>query len=52
MQVPVPIKSTKAQHTAMKWLIEAANDKGHEEKFYNTLARELVSASQNQVYKN
>ncbi|EFN77476.1 28S ribosomal protein S7, mitochondrial [Harpegnathos saltator] len=47
-QVPVPIESSKAQHTAMKWLIEATNDKGHEERFYDTLARVLVATAQNQ----
>ncbi|XP_032671938.1 28S ribosomal protein S7, mitochondrial isoform X2 [Odontomachus brunneus] len=46
-QVPVPIKASKAQHKAMKWLIESANDKTSEERFYDTLARELVAASDN-----
>lgn len=50
-QIPVPISPTRAQHTSMKWLIEAANEKEDEERFYDTLAKELVSASQNQVYK-
>lgn len=35
----------------MKWLIEAAKEKEAEERFYDTLAKELISASQNQVYK-
>lgn len=50
-QIPVPISSIKAQHKSMKWLIEAAKEKEDEERFYDTLAKELVSASQNQVYK-
>lgn len=36
----------------MKWLIEAANDKERDIRFYDVLAKELVSASQNQVYKS
>lgn len=35
----------------MKWLIEAANNKDRKVRFYDTLAKELVAASQNQVDK-
>jgi len=50
-QIPVPISLARAQHKSMKWLIEAAKEKEDEERFYDTLAKELVSACQNQVYK-
>lgn len=33
----------------MNWLIEAANEKEDDQRFYDTLAKELVLASQNQV---
>ena len=47
-QVPVPVSPIFAQHKSMKWLIEAANQKEDNERFYDTLAKEFVSASQNQ----
>lgn len=49
-QVPVPVTDGRAQHMAMKWLIQAASDKPSEQRFYDVLAKELVAASQNQVY--
>jgi ribosomal protein S7 len=39
-----------AQHKAMLWLIEAANEKNKLVRFYDALAKELIAASQNQVY--
>lgn len=50
-KVPVPVSPIFAQHKSMKWLIEAAKQKEDNERFYDTLAKEFVSASQNQVYK-
>lgn len=47
-KIPVPISPVRAQHRSMKWLIEAAKEKEDEERFYNMLAKELVSASQSQ----
>ncbi|XP_072749493.1 small ribosomal subunit protein uS7m [Anoplolepis gracilipes] len=46
-QVPVPISPILAQHKSMKWLIEAANEKEDDQRFYDTLAKEFVLASQN-----
>ncbi|KAM0737065.1 Small ribosomal subunit protein uS7m [Formica fusca] len=47
-QVPSPISPIQAQHKSMNWLIEAANEKEDDQRFYDTLAKELVLASQNQ----
>ncbi|EZA57473.1 28S ribosomal protein S7, mitochondrial [Ooceraea biroi] len=47
-QVPVPITPMRAQHTAMKWLIEAAKEKDRKIRFHVTLAKELIAASRNQ----
>lgn len=47
-QVPVPVSPIQAQHKSMKWLVEAAKEKEDDERFYDTLAKELVSASMNQ----
>ncbi|XP_011701349.1 PREDICTED: 28S ribosomal protein S7, mitochondrial [Wasmannia auropunctata] len=47
-QVPIPISPLKAQHKSMLWLIEAANEKESTQRFYDTLAKELIAASQNQ----
>ncbi|XP_012221176.1 small ribosomal subunit protein uS7m [Linepithema humile] len=47
-QIPVPVSLVTAQHKAMLWLIQAANEKNSEQRFYDILAKELVVASQNQ----
>lgn len=47
-QIPVPISPGKARHKSMLWLIQAANEKDRNERFYNILAKELIAASQNQ----
>ncbi|XP_012543640.1 28S ribosomal protein S7, mitochondrial [Monomorium pharaonis] len=47
-QIPVPISPLMAQHKSMLWLIQAGNEKGSGERFYNVLAKELIAASQNQ----
>ncbi|KAG5305935.1 RT07 protein, partial [Pseudoatta argentina] len=47
-QVPIPITPLKAQHKSMLWLIQAANEKDSNLRFYDVLAKELVAASQNQ----
>lgn len=39
-----------AQHKAMLWLIQAANEKESEQRFYDILAKEMIAASQNQVH--
>ncbi|XP_011874336.1 PREDICTED: 28S ribosomal protein S7, mitochondrial [Vollenhovia emeryi] len=47
-QIPVPIPPGMAQHKAMLWLIQAANEKDRIARFYDVLAKELIAASQNQ----
>ncbi|KAL0107104.1 hypothetical protein PUN28_015562 [Cardiocondyla obscurior] len=47
-QVPVPITPAMAQHRSMLWLIEAANMKDSDTRFYDVLAKEFIAASENQ----
>lgn len=46
-QVPVPISDKKSQFLAMKWLIDAANEKEKNVHFPEKLAYELIDASNN-----
>ncbi|XP_063234464.1 small ribosomal subunit protein uS7m isoform X2 [Bacillus rossius redtenbacheri] len=47
-QVPVPITEKRSNFIAMKWLIEAANDKERRVHFPEKLAWELLDAAKNQ----
>ncbi|XP_020283465.1 28S ribosomal protein S7, mitochondrial [Pseudomyrmex gracilis] len=47
-QIPVPITEKLAQHKAILWLISAANEKDRNARFYDALAREMITASMNQ----
>nr|CAD7592419.1 unnamed protein product [Timema genevievae] len=47
-QVPVPITEKRSNFLAMKWLIEAAQDKERTVHFPEKLAWELLDASSNQ----
>lgn len=46
-KVPVPITHKRAQFLSMKWLIEAAKEKERTLHFPETLANELIAASNN-----
>ncbi|KAJ8037673.1 28S ribosomal protein S7, mitochondrial [Holothuria leucospilota] len=46
-QVPTPLKESRRRFLAMKWLIEAANNKEPVIPFYQKLADELMDAYQN-----
>ncbi|CAL8071513.1 unnamed protein product [Calicophoron daubneyi] len=43
-----PMSDSTATHMAIRFLIDAAKDKPSDQRFYVTLARELIAASQNQ----
>lgn len=46
-QVPTPLKENRRRFLAMKWLIEASNNKDPTIPFYQKLADELMNAHQN-----
>ena len=48
-QVPVSVADKKAEFTAMKWIILASRDKDKEERIYDAIAVELLSAYSNEV---
>lgn len=48
-QVPVPIRPVKQQALAIKWLIEAGQDKDDEMRFYKKFAYEIIEAANNSV---
>lgn len=48
-QVPVPIRETKQQALAIKWLIEAGKDKDDDTRFYKKFAHEVIEAANNSV---
>lgn len=47
LQVPVPVKDSRARLLAIRWIIETAADKERHVRFSDQLAKELVDASQN-----
>lgn len=49
-QVPVPILEKRQRFLAMNWIIQAAKDKEKKVHLPQTLAKELVDASYNQVF--
>lgn len=48
--MPVPVTEKHSYFFAMKWLIEAAQDKFRTIHFPEQLAKELMEAAQNKVY--
>lgn len=48
-QVPVPIRESKQQALAIKWLIEAGKTKESELKFYKKFAYEIIDAANGSV---
>lgn len=48
-QVPVPIRESKQQALAIKWLIEAGKEKDDDMRFYKKFAYEVIDAANNTV---
>lgn len=48
--MPIPVNEKKASFLAMTWLVKTAKEKDSTRHFPQTLAKDLIDASNNQVY--